>query len=62
MSSDFSLIRDPDFHGGEWWHAAYAFKREMEGCGYGDDPLNQAWHFFKNGWKQGWSDAGGSDE
>lgn len=33
-------------------HPAWdAFKEEMDGCGYGFDELNQAWHFFKSGWE-----------
>lgn len=27
-----------------------AFYREMALCQYGDDPLLQAWHFFRAGW------------
>jgi hypothetical protein len=47
LKSDFSLIRDPNMSR----HGAYdAFKRAMAGREYGQDPLNAAWVWFRDGW------------
>lgn len=33
-------------------HSAYPyFLKAMDGMGYGHDPLNQAWYFFRIGWE-----------
>lgn len=50
LESDFSLIRDEEAEK----HPAYSsFKREMAGCCYGEEAINDAWIWFKLGWE--WS-------
>ncbi len=55
LSSDLSLLRD----GSAEKHPAYlAFCRQMRGRAYGEEPLNQAWAFFKKGWEEGDGEEG----
>lgn len=47
LESDLSLLYDEDAVD----HPAYpSFVRQMEGREYGEDPLNEAWEWFRAGW------------
>lgn len=47
LESDFSLLWDKEAEK----HPAYpSFLKEMDGRAYGEEPLNNAWAWFKNGW------------
>ncbi len=46
--SNFGMITDFSC----WQHPAWStFMDLMDGRAYGDEPLNQAWAFFKSGWE-----------
>lgn len=54
LESNFDLISDPEFRR----HPARGmFEKVMRDKSYGSGPLNQAWAFFKEGWRAGCSDA-----
>ena len=56
LSSDLTLIADPNARKHEGW---WEFERMMSGRAYGREALNAAWEWFKAGYDVGWVCAGG---
>lgn len=50
QESDFSLLRDKNAAEHEGYDA---FLTAMKGKLYGEEPLNDAWEWFKVGWADG---------